>query len=58
MLERLLNQYLADKDKCIAFMKSKLNLLDTPLLIEVIKILQEELKLRITEFEIKKTRSK
>jgi hypothetical protein len=54
VLEQFLNRYLGNKDNCIKFIKSNLNKIDTPLLIEILKILQEELKKRINDYENKK----
>lgn len=51
MLEQFLNRYLGNKDNCIKLIKSNLNVIDTPLLIEILKILQKELKKRIADYE-------
>ena len=53
-LENFLKTYLKDKKTLISLLKTNLSQVDTETLIDVIKVLNDELKLRIEEFEIKK----
>ena len=50
MLKNFLQQYLGNKD-LPKILKENIQIVETPLLIEIMKILQEELKKRIDEFE-------
>jgi len=53
-LESFLKPYLKDKKVVISLLKNNLKLIDTECLIEIIKVLNDELKIRIEEFEEKK----
>ena len=53
MLKKYLQQYLGNKD-LPKILKENIQVVETPLLIEIMKILQEELKRRIDEFEKQK----
>ena len=52
--ENFLKSYLTDKKKIINLLKDNLKIIDTPLLIEILKVLNNELKIRINKFELKK----
>jgi hypothetical protein len=56
LLESFLKPYLKDKKAITSLLKNNLQQIDTELLIEIIKILNDELKIRIEEFENKEDR--
>jgi len=53
-LGNFLNSYLKDKKALLNLLKNNLQQIETEFLIEIVKILNEELKLRIKTFEEKK----
>lgn len=54
LLENFLKPYLKDKKTLLSLLKNNLQQIDTELLIEVLKILNDELKIRIEKFEEKR----
>ena len=50
-LENFLKQYLKDEKLIISLLKNNLKEINTELLIKIIKLLNNELKVRIGEFE-------
>jgi len=51
LLENFLKSYLKDKKLFLNLLKNNLHQIETELLIEILKILNEELKIRISKFK-------